>query len=44
MKAGEKIGEAEGFISVIYDADMILKKVLDLKGLVPPITPKITPV
>lgn len=28
----------------IYDADMILKKVLDLKGLVPPITPKITPV
>ncbi len=28
----------------IYDADMILKKVLDLKRLVPPVTPKITPV
>ncbi|MEJ2567763.1 MAG: hypothetical protein P8Z50_02630 [candidate division WOR-3 bacterium] len=27
----------------IYDADMILKRVLDLKRLVPPITPKITP-
>jgi len=28
----------------IYDADMILKRALDLKRLVPPITPKITPV
>jgi hypothetical protein len=27
----------------IYDADVILKRVLDLKRLVPPITPKITP-
>jgi hypothetical protein len=28
----------------IYDADMILKRTLDLKRLVPPITPQITPV
>ncbi|MBN1694873.1 hypothetical protein JW879_05690 [candidate division WOR-3 bacterium] len=27
----------------IYDTDMILKRILDLKRLVPPITPKITP-
>ncbi len=28
----------------VYDIDMILKRILDLKRLVPPITPKITPV
>lgn len=28
----------------VYDSDMILKRILNLKRLVPPITPKITPV